>query len=236
MRTTAIIFLLLIPLLWTNSCSEPTRGEDDFLEQKRYMVKAQIEARGIKDEHVLNAMLKVERHLFVPPEFRYLAYADRPLPIGQDQTISQPYIVALMTQALTLKGDEKVLEVGTGSGYQSAILAELVKEVYTVEIVEPLAQRAGSLLKQLGYKNIYVRCGDGYFGWKEAAPFDAIIITCASSNIPGPLLKQLADGGRMILPLDGGWGQDLILVRKKDKVLEKTNLGPVLFVPMTRKK
>ncbi len=236
MRIIAIIFFLLIPLIWMDSCSEPTRGENDFLEQRRYMVKEQIEARGIKDKQVLNAMLKVERHLFVPPNFRHLAYADRPLPIGHDQTISQPYIVALMTQALILKENEKVLEVGTGSGYQAAILAELAKEVYTVEIIEPLAKRAKSLLKQIGYENIYVRCGDGYFGWKEAAPFDAIIITCASSNIPGPLLEQLADGGRMILPVDAGWGQDLILVRKKGEVLKKMNLGPVLFVPMTGKR
>ncbi len=236
MKIIAIIFFLLIPLIWMDSCSEPTRGENDFLEQRRYMVKAQIEARGIKDEQVLNAMLRVERHLFVPPNFRHLAYADRPLPIGHDQTISQPYIVALMTQALILKENEKVLEVGTGSGYQAAILAELAKEVYTVEIIEPLAKRAKSLLKQIGYENIYVRCGDGYFGWKEAAPFDAIIITCASSNIPGPLLEQLADGGRMILPVDAGWGQDLILVRKKGEVLKKMNLGPVLFVTMTGKR
>lgn len=235
MKMLAYISIILVTT-WTFSCREATQGEDDFLRQRRHMVRTQIEARGIKDRRVLNAMLKVERHLFVPHNHRHLAYEDFPLHIGEGQTISQPYIVALMTEALELKEDEKVLEVGTGSGYQAAILAELAREVYTVEIIESLAKEAESRLTKLGYNNIHVRCGDGYLGWKEEAPFDAIIITCATPHIPEPLLEQLADGGRMILPLGGKWGQDLVLIRKRGEALERSSLGGCMFVPMTRKR
>lgn len=235
MKMLAYISVILVTT-WALSCSEVTQGQDNYLKQRRHMVRTQIEARGVKDRRVLNAMFKVERHLFVPYKHRHQAYGDFPLHIGEGQTISQPYIVALMTEALELKENEKVLEVGTGSGYQAAILAELAKDVYTIEIIEPLAKEAESRLRKLGYNNIHVRCGDGYLGWKEAAPFDVIIITCATSGVPEPLLEQLADGGRMILPLGGKWGQDLVLIRKKGKTLERSSLGGCIFVPMTRKK
>jgi protein-L-isoaspartate(D-aspartate) O-methyltransferase len=227
-----LIILAFVALAW----SEAATDEEDFLKQRKQMARVQIEARGVRDSRVLNAMLKVERHLFVPAKHRHLAYEDFPLPIGEGQTISQPYIVALMTEALQLRKSDKVLEVGTGSGYQAAILAELAREVYSVEIVESLAIKAESLLRKLGYKDVHVRYGDGYLGWKEAAPFNAIVITCASDRIPETLLGQLADGGRMILPLGGRWGQELVLIKKTGESVEKTHLGGCIFVPMTRKK
>jgi protein-L-isoaspartate(D-aspartate) O-methyltransferase len=196
------------------------------------MVETQIKARGVKGPRVLAAMLKVERHLFVPKDLHPTAYSDQPLPIGEGQTISQPYIVALMTELLDLKGDEKVLEVGTGSGYQAAILAELAKEVYTIEIIEKLASSAKKLLLDLGYKNIKVKAGDGYLGWPEAAPFDAIIVTCAPDHIPKPLMDQLREGGRMVIPV-GEFTQELKKIVKRGGKLETTNVIPVIFVPMT---
>ena len=196
------------------------------------MVETQIKARGVKDTRVLSAMLKVERHLFVPKEYQNSAYSDQPLPIGEGQTISQPYIVALMTELLELKGGEKVLEVGTGSGYQAAILAELAKEVYTIEIIETLATSAKKLLLELGYQNITVKAGDGYLGWPEAAPFDAIIVTCAPDHIPKPLLEQLKEGGRMVLPV-GTYSQELKKLIKRSGKIETTDVIPVIFVPMT---
>jgi protein-L-isoaspartate(D-aspartate) O-methyltransferase len=196
------------------------------------MVETQIKARGVKGPRVLSAMLKVERHLFVPKDLHSTAYSDQPLPIGEGQTISQPYIVALMTELLDLKGDEKVLEVGTGSGYQAAILAELAKEVYTIEIIEKLATSAKKLLLDLGYKNIKVKAGDGYLGWPEAAPFDAIIVTCAPDHIPKPLMDQLREGGRMVIPV-GEFSQELKKIVKRGGKLETTNVIPVIFVPMT---
>jgi protein-L-isoaspartate(D-aspartate) O-methyltransferase len=199
------------------------------------MVKSQIERRGIKNKAVLAAMRKVERHRFIPSYLQCLAYEDGPLPIGEDQTISQPYIVALMTELLQLKGSEKVLEIGTGSGYQAAILAELTKEVYTIEILPKLANRAEKLLIELGYKNIKVRCSDGYLGWQEAAPFDAIIVTCAVKEIPKPLIEQLAEGGRMVVP-QGEISQELKLLIKNEGKLEEKDIVPVIFVPMIRKK
>lgn len=235
MKTLAYISVILLTTC-ALSCSETIQGQDNYLKQRGHMVRTQIEDRGIKDRRVLNAMFKVERHLFIPDKHRHVAYGDFPLQIGEGQTISQPYIVALMTEALELKENEKILEVGTGSGYQAAILAELAKDVYTIEIIQSLAKKAESLLKKLGYNNIHVRCGDGYLGWKEAAPFDAIIITCATSRVPEPLLEQLADGGRMILPLGGKWGQDLVLIRKKGETLERSSLGGCIFVPMTRER
>ncbi|HMK52088.1 MAG TPA: protein-L-isoaspartate(D-aspartate) O-methyltransferase [Thermodesulfobacteriota bacterium] len=196
------------------------------------MVETQIKARGVKDPRVLSALRKVERDRFVPEEYLNSAYADQPLPIGEGQTISQPYIVALMTELLDLKGDEKVLEIGTGSGYQAAILAELAKEVYTIEIVESLASMANKRLLGLGYKNIKVKVGDGYLGWPEAAPFDAIIVTAAPDHIPKPLIEQLKEGGRMVVPV-GTYAQELKKIVKRSGKIETTDVIPVVFVPMT---
>lgn len=208
---------------------------DKYYQKRLQMVEYQLKRRDITDEKVLNAMLKVERHRFVPKEYENLAYIDEPLPIGFGQTISQPYIVALMTQLLELKGDEKILEIGTGSGYQAAILAELVKEVYTIEIIPQLAQRAEKLLKDLGYKNIFVKTADGYLGWEEHAPFDGIIVTCAPDHIPQPLIEQLKDGGKIVIPV-GEIYQELVVVEKKANKIVKKNIIPVRFVPMIREK
>lgn len=197
------------------------------------MVAFQIQARGVKDPLVLKAMGKVAREEFVPRRLRPLAYSDGPLPIGKGQTISQPYIVALMTELLGLTGEEKVLEIGTGSGYQAAILAEIVKEVYTIEIVPELAQGARATLNRLGYKNIEVKCGDGYQGWKEHAPFDGIIVTAAPDHVPQPLLDQLKLGGRMVIPVGPGRNQQLTVFKKTREGIEKRPVIPVLFVPMT---
>ncbi len=204
----------------------------DFKAMREKMVESQIKARGVKDPRVLSALLKVERHRFVPEEYLGSAYSDQPLPIGEGQTISQPYIVALMTELLELKGNEKVLEIGTGSGYQAAVLAELAKEVYTIEIIEPLASTARNRLLELGYRNIKVKAGDGYLGWPEAAPFDAIIITCAPDHIPEPLVEQLKEGGRMVLPV-GAHAQELKKIVKRSGKIETTDIIPVVFVPMT---
>ncbi len=208
--------------------------ETSFVRAREEMVQTQIIARGIEDERLLKALLKVERHMFVPEKMQGFAYSDRPLPIGEGQTISQPYIVALMTELLKLDGDEKVLEIGTGSGYQAAILGELAKKVYTIEIVEPLAKRSQKLLQDLGYENITVKYGDGFFGWEEHAPFDAIVVTCAPSHIPQPLIDQLAEGGRMVIPVGPEWRwQDLFVVKKSQGKIEKEKVAPVRFVPMT---
>ncbi|MFH1655245.1 MAG: protein-L-isoaspartate(D-aspartate) O-methyltransferase [Candidatus Omnitrophota bacterium] len=206
---------------------------DQYFKQRRVMVDQQIKARGIKDPGVLKAMLKVERHLFLPLAYRRFAYVDSALPIGEDQTISQPYIVALMTEALMLKDTDKVLEIGTGSGYQAAILAEIAKEVYTIEIIPKLAKTAGWRLKESGYENIHVKCGDGYLGWPEESPFDAIIVTCSVDEIPEPLIEQLAEGGRLVIPLGGYGYQKLSLIEKKDNKIEKSFISGCVFVPMT---
>lgn len=194
------------------------------------MVKSQIVARGIKDEKVIQAMLKVPRHLFVEEALRDQAYGDFPLPIGKGQTISQPYIVALMTEALELKGKERVLEVGTGSGYQTAILAEIALWVYTIERDPDLSEKAKKVLLSLGYKNISLKIGDGSLGWPEAAPFDAIIVTAASPQIPQPLVDQLAEGGRIVIPVGDEFSQVLIKGIKKDGMLKTQTLEPVRFV------
>jgi len=204
-----------------------------FQFKRESMVETQIKARGIKNPEVLKAMLKVERHRFVPHHLQNQAYEDHPLPIGQDQTISQPYIVALMTELLELKGKEKVLEIGTGSGYQAAVLAELAKEVYTIEIIEPLALSAQKHLQELGYRNIKVKAGDGYLGWPQYAPFDAIIVTAAPDHIPQPLINQLIEGGRMVLPVGNYPYQELKMIIKKSGKPEISDILPVLFVPMT---
>jgi protein-L-isoaspartate(D-aspartate) O-methyltransferase len=197
------------------------------------MVEDQIEKRGVKNESVLEAMRKVPRHEFVPDYLKKYAYADEPLPIGEDQTISQPYIVAYMTEYLRLGNEDKVLEIGTGSGYQAAVLAEIVDTVYTIEIVDVLAKNAQRNLERLGYENVLVKRGDGYAGWPEHAPYDAIIITAAPTKIPEPLLEQLKVGGFMILPL-GDYSQELVLIEKNSmKDFEQKTLLPVRFVPMT---
>jgi len=196
------------------------------------MVKFQIEDRGVRDGRVLAAMREVPRHELVPANVRAMAYWDTPLPIGLEQTISQPYIVAYMTQALGLRGHERVLEIGTGSGYQAAVLSRLVPQVYTIEILCQLADRARADLTRLGYDNVNVRCGDGYLGWPERAPFDAIIVTAAPPTIPAPLIEQLAVGGTMVLPVGEGF-QKLVLVRKGADGVVTRDLIPVSFVPMT---
>jgi len=207
----------------------------DRLNERAAMVSRQIEARAVKDPNVLKAMRVVPRHAFIRSAEQRYAYADSPLPIGLDQTISQPYIVAFMTEALKLNHDSKVLEIGTGSGYQAAVCAEIAQKVYTIEIVEELAKSAKKRLKELGYPNVFARAGDGYFGWPEHGPFDAIIGTAAAGRIPQPLVDQLKSGGRMILPHGSPRGfQHLVLITKdKDGNLHRRNVMPVRFVPMT---
>ncbi len=196
------------------------------------MVREQIQARGVRDPRVLEAVRKVPRHRFVPASVETGAYRDHPLDIGHRQTISQPYVVAFMTEALELKGGEKILEIGTGSGYQAAVLAEIASQVFTIEIVPELADRARRSLEALGYRNVHVRAGDGYRGWPEAAPFDAIMVTAAPDHVPQPLVEQLAQGGRLVLPV-GDVIQELKLLRKTAKGIEEETLLPVRFVPMT---
>ena len=204
----------------------------DYRLARERMVKTQLIPRGIADENVLQAMGKIQRHLFVEEALVGEAYNDHPLPIGNKQTISQPYIVALMTEALELTGKEKVLEIGTGSGYQTAILAELSDMVYTVERIEPLLEKSKTLLKSLGYTNVYFKAYDGTLGWEDFAPYDAIMVTAGAPKVPEPLLKQLADGGRMIIPIGNKYSQDLIKVtRVNDRFAEK-NLGGCRFVDL----
>jgi protein-L-isoaspartate(D-aspartate) O-methyltransferase len=207
--------------------------EDVFDLRRKEMVEKDIKGRGIRDEKVIQAMLKVKRHLFVDKKYIDKAYGDHPLPIGEGQTISQPYVVALMTEALALRGDERVLEIGTGSGYQAAILGEIVKEVYTVEIRKKLYEMAKERLKSLGYGNVFLRHGDGYYGWPEKAPFDAIIVTASANHIPPPLLSQLKEGGRLIIPLGSTFFyQTLTLIVKERGRIKTKELCSVLFVPM----
>jgi protein-L-isoaspartate(D-aspartate) O-methyltransferase len=227
-----IFFWILLSCEGTNSDSLRNPVQVDFQSMKEEMVETQIRARGIKDETVLNAMLKVDRHEFVPEEARHLAYSDRPLPIGEGQTISQPYIVALMTELLELKKGDRVLEIGTGSGYQAAILAELADHLYTIEIIESLGRSAEGLLRKLGYKNITVKIGDGYIGWEEFAPFDAIIVTAAPPHIPQPLLDQLKERGRLVIPV-GDYYQELKKITKVKGEIKSQDIIPVVFVPMT---
>jgi protein-L-isoaspartate(D-aspartate) O-methyltransferase len=197
------------------------------------MVERQIIGRGIKDERVINAMIKVPRHLFIPEKYRHYAYADSPVPIGHGQTISQPYIVALMSEQLNLSPSDRVLEVGTGSGYQVAVLAELVAEVYTIEIVEPLGRAAMRRLEELGYDNVKVMIGDGYEGWPEYAPFDRVIVTCAPTEIPQPLIEQMKEGGIMVIPVGTAGFQYLYRVKKVMGIAEPEKVIPVSFVPLT---
>jgi protein-L-isoaspartate(D-aspartate) O-methyltransferase len=197
------------------------------------MVSSQIRARGIDNGAVLDAMRRVPRHRFVPPALASQAYDDTPLPIGHDQTISQPYIVAYMTDLLRVTRHHKVLEIGTGSGYQAAILGELAQEVYTIEIVGALAESARGVLQELGYENVHVRYGDGYQGWPEHAPFDRILLTAAPREVPQPLIDQLADGGRLVAPV-GGWAQEIVILTKRDGRMSEERTIPVRFVPLTR--
>jgi protein-L-isoaspartate(D-aspartate) O-methyltransferase len=206
----------------------------DMQKARLNMVKTTIKDRGISDTRVLKAMQTVPRHRFVPDNLLSVAYADRPLPIGEGQTISQPYVVALMTEILDLRPDQRVLEIGTGSGYQAAVLGEVVDHVYTIEIKQKLYYRASKILKLLAYDKVVTRHSDGYFGWPEQAPFDAIMITAAIDHIPPPLLKQLKDGGRLALPLGNPFSyQNLVLVTKKGDDLIVKQITGVLFVPMT---
>jgi len=209
----------------------------DYQTARLRMVEEQIEARGVKDARVLEAMRTVPRHLFVPESRRSMAYEDFPLPIGEGQTISQPYIVAVMTELLELSADDRVLEIGTGSGYQAAVLAEIVKEVDSIEIVPGLGNRAKALLEELGYDNISVRIGDGYEGWPGKAPFDAVIVTCAPEAIPQPLIDQLKEGGRLIIPVGpAGAVQELVRGVKVDGELRTKDVFSVRFVPMVKGK
>jgi protein-L-isoaspartate(D-aspartate) O-methyltransferase len=226
--------LLLAGFSWFPDGETPPASEDAFSGMRKRMVAEQIRSRGIRDQRVLEAMGSIPRHLFVDESLRDRAYADHPLPIGEGQTISQPYIVALMTESLDLRPDERVLEIGTGSGYQAAVLSGLVKEVYTIEIREGLAQRAGALLNLLNYTNVKTRYADGYFGWEEYAPFDAIMITAFANHIPPPLIKQLKVGGRLIIPLGSTlYFQTLTLVKKMEDGLDVQQMSRVRFVPMT---
>ena len=214
------------------SCSGAEKSSDVRAKARSQMVEQQLVARGISDKLVLQAFRQVERHRFVPPEHVDLAYGDYPLPIGHNQTISQPYIVALMTELAAVDSTDRVLEVGTGSGYQAAILSLLASRVYTIEILEPLAESARTRLEQLGYSNVTVRAGDGFRGWEEEAPFDGIIVTAAPTEIPPPLIEQLADGGRLVIPVGDHW-QELILLTKDGDSIKRTSITPVKFVPMT---
>lgn len=208
-------------------------ASESYNSARAEMVRSQIKARGIIDPSVLAAMGIVERHLFVPEHLRSRAYIDSPLPIGEGQTISQPYIVAYMTEAVELGKDDRVLEIGTGSGYQAAVLAEIAKEVYTIEIVKKLADSSAELLKELGYDNVHLKHGDGYKGWPEKAPFDAIVVTAAPARIPEQLIDQLRPGGRMIVPV-GSFFQELYLITRTERGYDSEKLLPVRFVPMVR--
>lgn len=210
--------------------------QDAFIKQREEMVLKTIEKRGVKNKAVLTSMKTVKRHLFVPENAISDAYADRPLPIGYGQTISQPYIVAYMTEVISPKPEYKVLEIGTGSGYQAAVLAEIVKEVYTVEIIPELGHAAAARLEKLGYANVHVNVSDGYFGWPEHGPYDAIIVTAAAEFVPPPLLEQLKEGGKIVIPIGSPFmNQMLMLVERKGEKMTTKNLMPVVFVPFTRK-
>ena len=238
LKTIGNVCSLIILLMFCLGCnisnqeiSKDTTLAPYFSKRKR-MVEHQIKGRGINDKKIIDAFLKVERHKFVPKKYIPIAYEDRPLPIGEGQTISQPYIVAYMTYLLDLLKSDKVLKIGTGSGYQAAILGELCDSLFTIEVIASLGQKADILLKELGYENVKVKIGDGYKGWKEHAPYDAIIVTCAPSHIPKPLTEQLKEGGRMIIPVGEIYNQKLVLLKKIDNQLKKENVFPVLFVPM----
>lgn len=235
MKRKIILFLLLISLSLSLLSPASHAAEDPvFIEARKRMVERDLKGRDITDPKVLKIMGRVPRQLFVDPSLKNQAYADHPLPIGEGQTISQPYIVALMTQILQIKPGERVLEIGTGSGYQAAVLAELTDQVYTIEIRESLAKQAARRLKELGYDKVQVKYGDGYLGWEEFAPFDAIIVTAAADHIPPALIKQLKEGGRLVLPVGSTtYFQTLTLLTKKNGQTEIQHLLGVAFVPLT---
>jgi protein-L-isoaspartate(D-aspartate) O-methyltransferase len=224
---------LFVLALAATGCHRNPTSTSEFAAERQKMVEAQLKPRGIHDERVLAAMAKVPREEFVPENLRDKSYTDSALPIGHDQTISQPFIVAYMTEQLRLQPTDRVLEIGTGSGYHAALLAELAKDVYTIEIIEPLAKDASARLARLGYNNAHVKVGDGYQGWPEVAPFDAIIVTCAPDKVPQPLTQQLKEGGRMIVPVGSGiMDQQLYLLEKINGELAQRAILPVRFVPM----
>ena len=225
----SIIYLLVISMLFSNPS-----GQNDFQKLRAKMVKSQIMSRGVKDKEVIGAMMTVPRHEFVPDKYFNQAYYDGPLPIGYNQTISQPYIVAIMTELLEVGKGDKVLEIGTGSGYQAAVLAEIVDSVFSIEIVCELQEKADSTLRILGYENIVTKCGDGYIGWPEYADFDGIIVTAAPEKVPQPLLDQLKDGGRLVIPV-GDDLQYLEIYTRNGESFERERHIPVRFVPMTGK-
>jgi protein-L-isoaspartate(D-aspartate) O-methyltransferase len=237
-------FLLTLLLILPVSALQPANGADDFAALRRQMVEDIAElarqtsretGKNAVDKRVIDAMATVPRHRFVPPDQERAAYRNRPLPIGYGQTISQPYIVAVMTDLMNVKPGDTVLEIGTGSGYQAAILAELVRDVYTIEVIEALARQAAERLQQLGYVNVRTRTGDGYYGWEEHAPYDSIIVTAAASHVPPPLMRQLKPGGRMVIPLGAPFlPQQLMLIEKKaDGTFLTRQILPVQFVPLT---
>ena len=225
-------WVVIILMLAAGGCQRHIESTSAFATDRQKMVQEQLQPRGIKDPRVLAAMGKVPRQEFVAQDLRDKSYSDSSLPIGQDQTISQPFIVALMTEQLRLQPTDRVLEVGTGSGYQTAVLAELAKDVYSIEILEPMAKEASARLTRLGYSNAHVKAGDGYQGWPEVAPFDAIIVTCAPNKVPQSLIQQLKENGRMIVPVGTGMDQQLYLLEKKNGQLAQTAILPVRFVPM----
>jgi protein-L-isoaspartate(D-aspartate) O-methyltransferase len=226
-------WLIILGLTLLGGCHKTPTSSTEFARARQKMVDEQLRSHGIRDERVLKAMAKVPREEFLPENLRAQAYADSALPIGNEQTISQPFIVAFMTEQLRAQPSDRVLEVGTGSGYQTAVLAELVKDVYTIEIIEPLAKDASARLARLGYNNAHVKAGDGFGGWPDVAPFDAIIVTCAPTKIPPPLTQQLKDGGRMIIPVGLGMDQQLHLLEKMNGQLAERAILPVRFVQMT---
>jgi protein-L-isoaspartate(D-aspartate) O-methyltransferase len=224
---------LLVLVLVATACRQKVTSTSEFAAERQKMVQEQLKPRGIRDERVLAAMAKVPREEFVPENLRNKSYWDNALPIGHDQTISQPFIVAFMTEQLRPQPTDRVLEIGTGTGYQTAVLAELVKDVYTIEIIEPLAKDASARLARLDYNNAHVKVGDGYQGWPEVAPFDSIIVTCAPDKVPQPLTQQLKEGGRIIIPVGNGLDQQLFLLEKKDGQIAQRAILPVRFVQMT---
>jgi protein-L-isoaspartate(D-aspartate) O-methyltransferase len=231
------LLLGVLLLSWPGCGSQPelspAQQQEQYSRQRRELV-AELRSDGIKSQSVLDAMLKVPRHEFVPASYRHQAYQNRPLPIGHDQTISQPYIVAYMTEAAEIASGEKVLEIGTGSGYQAAVLAELAKEVYSIEIIPQLADGARAVLNRLGYKNVEVRTGNGYLGWPEKAPFDAIVVTAAPDQVPQALVEQLAVKGKMIVPVGTSFQEMTIITKTESGVVERKTI-PVAFVPMVGK-
>lgn len=239
-RNDVILTALLTAILWgpTSIFATDKAPVDNrrWESQRKQMVAFQIRARGIRHPDVLRAMHSVPRHRFVPYRVRQMAYQDTPLPIGDGQTISQPYIVALMSAVLELDRSQKVLEIGTGSGYQAAVLGEMAGQVYSIEIIPALGKTAKKVLRNLGYDNVHVRIGDGYQGWPEKAPFDAIIVTCAPTHVPQPLQDQLAEGGRLVIPVGPAGNQELVLLKKVNGNIQQQKIIPVRFVPMVDKK